>query len=102
LEIRALLANSTLVFPGPDGRLVYTPQADGDQIPDFSGVGYLTGNVPLPDTSGGIQVPVTQTINPGAPGVDMHDTIPACRGELPGQRHTQHYYQRCRADRRGK
>jgi autotransporter-associated beta strand protein len=75
LEIRALLANSTLVFPGPDGRLVYTPQADGDQIPDFSGVGYLTGNVPLPDTSGGIQVPVTQTINPGAPGVDMHDTI---------------------------
>jgi autotransporter-associated beta strand protein len=75
LEYRTLLSTSTLVYPGPDGRLVYTAQADGDQIPDFSYVGYMTGNVPLPDTTGGVSVPVKQTINPGAPGVDMHNTI---------------------------
>ena len=38
-------------------------------------VGYMTGNVPLPDASGGVTVPVKQTINPGAPGVDMLSTI---------------------------
>src|SRR5436305_840303 len=66
LERRTLLSTSTIVFPGPDGRLVYAPDAQGDVVPDFSTVGYKTGNVPLPDTAGGLTVPVKQTINPGA------------------------------------
>src|SRR4051812_4412387 len=75
LEQRWLLASSSLAFPGTDGRLIYAPTAAGDVIPDFSMVGYKTGNVPLPDTSGGVSVPVKQTLNPGAPGVDMTTTI---------------------------
>ena len=51
------------------------PDAQGDVIPNFSNVGYLTGDVPLPDTAGGISVPVKVTINPGVPGVDMTTTI---------------------------
>src|SRR5689334_14073198 len=75
LEARRLLSTSTIVFPGPDGRLVYAPNAQGDVVPDFSMVGYETGNVALPDTTGGLTVPVKQTVNPGAPGVDMTATI---------------------------
>ncbi len=66
LEVRCLLATSSLVYPGADGHLVYVPDAQGDVIPNFSNVGYLTGDVPLPDTAGGISVPVKVTINPGA------------------------------------
>src|SRR4051812_41230981 len=75
LEGRRLLASSALVFAGPDGRLIYTPNAAGDRIPDFSQVGYKTGSVPLPNTAGGVAVPVKQTINPGAAGVDMTTAI---------------------------
>src|SRR5438045_4837058 len=75
LETRRLLASSALVYPGIDGRLVYTPNALGDRIPDFSMVGYKTGNVPLPNTAGGVAVPVKQTVNPGAAGADMTATI---------------------------
>jgi hypothetical protein len=65
LEHRRLLAASAIVFPGAtDGRLVYAPDAEGDRIPDFSQVGYKTGNVPLPNTPGGVAVPVKQTVNP--------------------------------------
>src|SRR3954454_21370500 len=75
LEIRQLLAASSIVFQGADGRLVYAPTAVGDRIPDFSQVGYKTGNVPLPSTPGGVSVPVKQTVNPGAAGADMTTTI---------------------------
>src|SRR5437773_3065352 len=75
LESRRLLANSTIVFPGADGRLVYAPNAQGDIIPDFSMVGYKAGNGPLPNTSGGVSVPVKQSVNPGAAGVEMASTI---------------------------
>jgi autotransporter-associated beta strand protein len=75
LETRRLLAVSSIVYAGADGRLVYAPDAQGDVIPDFSMVGYKTGNVSLPNTAGGVSVPVKQTINPGAPGVDMTATI---------------------------
>jgi hypothetical protein len=56
---------SKLVYPGPDGRLVYTPHAhDGEQeavhtIPDFSYAGYRGGGVRLPDVS------VKETVLPG-------------------------------------
>src|SRR4051812_43760262 len=75
LEPRRLLAASSLVYAGPDGRLIYTPNAAGDQIPDFSQVGYKNGTVALPNTAGGGTVPVRQTLNPGAAGVDMTAAI---------------------------
>jgi hypothetical protein len=52
---------SRLVYPGKDGRLVYTPDELGNCIPDFSRCGYMAGGVPLPD------VPVRLEISP-APG----------------------------------
>jgi hypothetical protein len=67
LEERALLSASSLVHPGADGRLVYTPDDQGNTIPDFSSVGYMRGNVALPDTTGGIHVPTRITLYP-APG----------------------------------
>ncbi len=75
LEGRTLLSTSSFVAAGPDGRLVYTPNAQGDVIPDFSMVGYETGDVALPDTAGGVAVPVMESINPGAAGVDQTATI---------------------------
>src|SRR5688500_16312791 len=40
---------SSLVFPGPDDRLVYRPYTEqGDRIPDFSHCGYGGGGVPIP------------------------------------------------------
>ncbi len=75
LERRTLLSTSALVYPGPDGHLVYVPNPAGDVIPNFSMVGYETGDVPLPDTIGGVVVPIEQTVNPGAAGVDMTTTI---------------------------
>src|SRR5580704_1506850 len=65
LEERALLSTtSTLVYPGADGRLVYAPDANGDVIPDFSQVGYETGNVALPTAASLASLP-TVTLNPG-------------------------------------
>jgi hypothetical protein len=60
------LTQPPLVYAGANGHLSYLPNASGDVIADFSTVGYETGDVPLPDTSGGVQVPVMQTINPSA------------------------------------
>src|SRR5215468_4914528 len=51
---------SRLVYPGKDGRLVYTLDELGNRIPDFSHCGYLAGGVPLPD------VPVRLEISPAA------------------------------------
>ena len=34
---------SKLVYPGSDGRLVYTPDEKGNIIPDFSHAGYRGG-----------------------------------------------------------
>lgn len=46
------------VYPGVDGRLVYTTDELGDRIPDFSNAGYKGGGVLLP------LVPVRATIWP--------------------------------------
>jgi hypothetical protein len=73
LEGRVLLTTSSLVYPGPTGHLVYVPDPAGDVIPNFSTVGYETGDVPFPNTTGGLQVPVMETVNPGAG--DMTTTI---------------------------
>jgi hypothetical protein len=40
------LHQSKLVHPGPDGKLVYVPDAKGNVIPDFSHCGYEGGQTP--------------------------------------------------------
>ncbi len=63
---------SSLVYPGGDGKLVYTPHAyngESDQVhimPDFSHAGYKGGGVALPVG----QVPVKVILNPQASGED--------------------------------
>lgn len=39
------------VYPGEDGRLVYTTDADGNNIPDCSHAGYGGGGVPIPSVA---------------------------------------------------
>lgn len=50
---------STLVYPGPDGRLAYGKDEDGNRVCDFSYAGYRGGGVAIPD------VPVALTLEPG-------------------------------------
>ncbi len=46
---------------GPDGKLVYWPDTNGDTIPDFSQAGYMGGGVPIPTN-----IPVFTTLSPVA------------------------------------
>ena len=50
----------TRVYPGPDGKLVYVPDEQGNTISDCSHAGYGGGGVPIPT------VPVKETIWPVA------------------------------------
>jgi hypothetical protein len=77
LEDRQLLSVSSLVHPGPDGHLVYVPDAQGNTIPDFSNVGYMSGVVPLPGTGGTPDVPVKAVVKPPAGGADAGASIQA-------------------------
>lgn len=54
------LGTSEWVRVGPDGRLAYKSDANGNRIPNFSNVGYGGGAVSFPD------VPVKSTVAPGA------------------------------------
>jgi len=49
---------SRLARPGPDGRLVYTADDQGQTLPDFSSCGFGGGGVPLP------AVPTVVTLTP--------------------------------------
>ena len=49
---------STLVSVGSNGKLVYTADSKGNKVPDFSGVGYLNSESPIPT------VGVVLTVNP--------------------------------------
>ena len=51
---------SELVYPGEEGKLVYTPDEKGNVIHDFSHCGYMGGGVALPD------MPVVMTVEPQA------------------------------------
>ncbi|MFC1607751.1 hypothetical protein ACFL47_07245 [Candidatus Latescibacterota bacterium] len=51
--------HTSLVFPGDDGRLKYSPDEFGNSVPDFSHAGYMGGGVRIPD------VPVKATVKPG-------------------------------------
>jgi hypothetical protein len=79
-----LLATSTLwaqgtsswVFFGPDGRLQYTTDAQGNRIMDYSYAGYQGGGISLP------AVPVQQTLSPS--GVDDATAIQAAIDVVSG------------------
>ena len=75
LEDRTLLAASSLVYLGGDGNLLYAPDNQANHVEDFSTVGYRAGLVPLPDTPGGVNVPVRVSLNPT--GGDQTATIQA-------------------------
>ena len=51
---------STWAFPGASGRILRQPDALGNRVLDYSGVGYKGGTVPIPN------VPVKVTISPVA------------------------------------
>src|SRR5262245_16015688 len=79
LEGRLLLTTSVLVHPGPGGKLVYVPDAQGNTIPDFSNVGFEGGNQPLPGEGGVPDVPVRATLTPkpGPRDADIQAAIDA-------------------------
>lgn len=51
---------SSLVSVGTNGRLVYTADAKGNVVPDYSAVGYMNSEVPIPT------VGIVLTVNPVA------------------------------------
>ncbi len=57
-------AQSTLAYPGTDGRLIYAADASGNKLPDFSSCGYRDGGVAIPDAT------VRATLSPAATGDD--------------------------------
>ena len=76
LEGRTLLANSVWAFSRrrrPAGLRHATATATASPISRM--VGYKTGNVALPNTTGGVTVPVKQHAQPRRAGVDMTGTI---------------------------
>src|SRR5205823_3190775 len=57
LAAAAVTGHGKLVVPTADGKLKYTPDANGNTIPDFSNCGYMGGGVALPEA------PVKATVN---------------------------------------
>ena len=55
-----LAQTSSLVSVGINGKLIYTPDSKGNIVPDFSGVGYMNSESPIP------AVDVVLTVNPVA------------------------------------
>jgi hypothetical protein len=72
INITLQAQQSSLVYPGNDGKLVYTPHANIGEtnnlniLPDFSFAGYMEGGVKVPVG----EVPVKITLNPTATGED--------------------------------
>src|SRR5450759_4662419 len=59
-QVDDLAPTVSRVYPGPDGRLVYVPDEQGNTIPDSSHAGYGGGGVPIPS------LPVKETVWPVA------------------------------------
>ena len=58
-SVQSLCAQTTtLVSVGSNGKLVYAPDAKGNKVPDYSGVGYMNSEAPIPT------VPVVLTVSP--------------------------------------
>ena len=48
-SVQSLCAQTTtLVSVGSNGKLVYAPDAKGNKVPDYSGVGYMNSEAPIP------------------------------------------------------
>lgn len=58
LSSSSISQTSTLVSVGTNGKLVYTPDSKGNTLPDFSDVGYMNSEAPIPN------VPVVLTVFP--------------------------------------
>jgi hypothetical protein len=58
IQVNSLAQTSSLVVMGTNGRLVYTADVKGNVVPDFSAVGYMNGEAPIP------VVGVVLTVNP--------------------------------------
>src|SRR5690348_11487714 len=43
--------HSAWVYPGPDGKLIYAKDVQGNTVPDFSYAGYEGGGVRIPDAA---------------------------------------------------
>ncbi len=56
--------NSSIIYHGDDGHLIYHSDEDGNRIPDFSHAGYRGGGVDLPE------VQVVKTLDPSDSGDD--------------------------------
>ncbi|MDY0906362.1 DUF6298 domain-containing protein [Pedobacter sp. CFBP9032] len=48
------------IFKGNDGKLAYTPDAEGNRIPDFSYAGYMAGEKSIPSAVVRVVVPVKE------------------------------------------
>ena len=65
-SVQAQEWQSDIVYAGPDSRLVYVADEEGNRIPDFSHAGYRGGGVELPS------IPVVHTISPVAGDATDH------------------------------
>jgi len=65
---------TTLLSVGGDGKLIYTPDAAGSVIPDYSGVGYKNSEVAIPN------VPVVKTV--AAVAGDNYENIQTAINEV--------------------
>jgi len=74
-----------LVYVGPDGTLVYTPDSNGNRIPDFSRSGYMGGGVLIPD------LPVRKVLEPRQGNADDTARIQEAIDDLSG----------CKPDKQG-
>ncbi|MCH8494698.1 MAG: hypothetical protein LAT57_03580, partial [Balneolales bacterium] len=64
MQITSGTWNSSIVYKGTDGALVYQSDESFNRIPDFSHAGYRGGGVPLPE------LPVRVTLSPSSSGND--------------------------------
>ena len=60
LQLNSHAQTSSLVSMGTNGRLIYTADVKGNVVPDFSAVGYMNGEAPIPT------IGVVLTVNPVA------------------------------------
>ncbi|HET9570276.1 MAG TPA: hypothetical protein VFP20_02555 [Bacteroidales bacterium] len=67
LSSNSVLAQlSTWVYYKTDGKLMYVPNAKGNTVPDFSGVGYMNSEADIP-----VDLPIVKTVYP----VDGDNTL---------------------------
>ena len=59
-QVEDLAPTVSRVYPGPEGKLVYVPDEQGNTILDSSHAGYLGGGAPIPS------VPIKETVWPVA------------------------------------